>query len=99
MKRTLMVLTLLTVALVTYSQTAMPRTNTRQHAQRTRIADGRQDGELNNREASALRGEQRHIRRTERRAKADGNVTLRERAMLERKQDRASRHIRKAKSN
>lgn len=94
-----MVLGLLTVAVVTYSQTTTPRTNTRQRTQNARIADGRQDGELTNRETTALRAEQRHIRRTERRAKADGRVTLRERKMLEQKQDRASRHIRKAKNS
>lgn len=76
-----------------------PRVNTRQVAQQTRIAEGRATGELNRRETHALRTEQRHIRRSERRAKADGDVTVAERRRLDRKQDRASRHIRRAKTN
>jgi hypothetical protein len=46
-----------------------------------------------------LNKQQRHIRRSERRAKADGDVTVREKARLERKQDRASRNVRRAKNN
>lgn len=40
-----------------------------------------------------------HIRRSERRAKADGTVTVAEKRKLERKQDRANRNIRRAKNN
>jgi hypothetical protein len=76
-----------------------PRADTRQKAQRVRIAHGTANGELTRAERAALKRQQRHIRRTERRAKADGDVTLREKAMLERKQDRASRNIRRAKHN
>lgn len=84
---------------IAFSQERTPRVNTRQAAQQTRIAEGRATGELNRREAVALRTEQRHIRRSERRAKADGDVTMAERRRVERKQDRASRHIRRAKHN
>lgn len=82
-----------------FAQDRTPRTNARQAAQQTRIAEGKQSGELTRGETRALRTEQRHIRRSERRAKADGEVTVGERRRLERKQDRASRHIRRAKNN
>lgn len=87
------------VAISTYAQTQTPRANTRQKAQRVRIADGRQDGELTNKEAAGLNKQQRHIRRTERRTKADGEVTGAEKAKIERKQDRANRNIRRTKNN
>jgi hypothetical protein len=99
MKTLLLALSLLILSVVAHSQTSTPRASTRQQAQRTRIADGRQDGALTKRETTALRAEQRHIRRTERRAKADGTITRAERKMLEQKQDRASRHIHRAKTN
>lgn len=87
------------VAAGAFAQDRTPRVNTRQAAQQTRIAEGKQSGELTRGETKALRAEQRHIRRSERRAKADGDVTPGERRRLERKQDRANRHIRRAKHN
>ncbi len=65
----------------------------RQARQRARIHDGVESGQLTRREATRLRGEQRTIQRQERRARADGVVTPRERAQLNRHQTRASRHI------
>src|SRR5688500_18678668 len=47
----------------------------RQAAQRSRINQGVASGEVTRTEAAKLRSEQRRIRRTERRAKADGKVT------------------------
>lgn len=91
------VLSLLSAAL--YAQDATPRANVRQKAQRARIAEGRVDGDLTNAEAAALNKQQRHIRRTERRAKSDGTVTVAEKRKIERKQDRANRNIRRAKNN
>lgn len=81
------------------AQTQTPKVNARQKAQRMRIAEGRQDGELTTKEAAVLNQQQRNVRRAERRAKADGQVTLAERARIDRKQDRASRTIRRAKHN
>lgn len=80
-------------------QDRTPRANARQGAQRARIHEGRQSGELTNGEAAVLNAEQRHIRRSERRAKADGEVTAAERRRLDKKQNRANRHIRRAKHN
>lgn len=82
-----------------FAQERTPRVNGRQAAQRARIAEGRQSGELTNGEAALLNKQQRHIRRSERRAKADGDVTAIERMKLDRKQDRANRSIRRAKNN
>jgi hypothetical protein len=82
-----------------YAQDATPRANARQKAQRARIAEGRIDGDLTHAEAAALNRQQRHIRRTERRAKADGTVTVAEKRKINRKQNRASRNIRRAKNN
>ena len=86
-------------AAVAFAQERTPRVNTREAVQQTRIAQGHQSGELTRGETHALRTEQRHIRRSERRAKADGDVTVAERRRLDRKQDRANRHIRRAKNN
>lgn len=76
-----------------------PRADVRQANQNTRIQEGRTSGVLTRRESKMLRKEQRHIHRAERRTKADGDVTRAERRRLERKQDRANRHIYRAKNN
>lgn len=90
---------LMTLGVVVRAQDATPRANTREHAQRARIHEGRKDGELTNREAAALNSEQRRVKKSERRAKSDGVVSPGEKIRLEKKQDRASRHIRRAKNN
>ena len=72
-------------------------TDVRQHAQRARIRGGAASGELTRQETHRLRREQRHIRRTERRMKADGVVTPSENARLTRRQNRANRDIRRQK--
>lgn len=100
MKKIIVVTSLFTlINMAGFAQDRTQRADTRQSAQRVRIYDGRQDGELTNREASALNSQQRHIRRSERLAEADGVVTRSERRRLENKQDRASRNIRRAKHN
>lgn len=87
------------ITMIGFAQERTPRVNARQGAQQARIAQGQQSGELNRRETAGLRAEQRNIRRTERRAKADGNVTVVEKRRIEKKQNRANRHIRRAKHN
>ena len=84
---------------ISYGQESAQRVDARQTAQRTRIVDGRASGEVTNREAVVLRKQQKHIRRAERRANADGELSRRERRRLERKQDKASRTIRRARHN
>jgi len=77
--------------------TNTPVVDQRQQNQRARIATGVASGELTRQEAADARGDQRRIRRAERRAKADGTVTARESARLQRKQNRASRQLRRDK--
>lgn len=69
----------------------------RQKAQRHRIHDGVESGELTRREAVDARQDQHRIHRIERRAEADGIVTAAERAKLHRTQNKASREIRRNK--
>lgn len=97
-------ITLLTVmsfmfVIAANAQTATPKVDKRQEIQKERITNGVQNGELTRQETRMITSEQRHIRRVERRAEADGIVTGRERARLDRKQDRASRHIARTKHN
>ena len=78
---------------IIYAQTTA-LVDTRQQTQQTRIREGVASGEVTHRESKRLRAEQRHIRRAEQRAKADGKVSRHERARLHRKQRAASRDIR-----
>lgn len=83
--------------LTVVAQTDTHRVNARQKSQHVRVVEGRASGELTRSEARALKAEQRHIRRVEKRAKADGVVTKGEKAKLSRKQNKANRHIRRQK--
>jgi hypothetical protein len=99
MKREIILAIALLMAAFMAKAQEVTRTDARQATQHVRIAEGRVDGEITHRERTALKREQRRVRRTERRVESDGVVTRREGAVLERKQDRASRHIRRAKHN
>jgi len=99
MKHLIILIAAFALTTCAFAQNQTPRADAREAAQHTRIAQGRQSGELTRGETRALRMEQRNIRRTERRAKSDGEVTPREKRKLERKQDRANRDIRRAKHN
>ncbi|MBI1796017.1 MAG: hypothetical protein HY076_05035 [Candidatus Eisenbacteria bacterium] len=76
-----------------------PGIDRREVRQHERIAQGARSGELTRGEARRLRAGQRHVRRMERRAKADGVVTPRERARITRAQNHQSRTIRRLKHN
>lgn len=69
------------------------RVDRRQFRQQARIADGVRSGELTRPEARRLRAGERHVRRLERRADADGQVTGQEAARIENAQDRLSARI------
>lgn len=86
---------LLVVSVGVMAQTK--KVNVRQKTQQARIAEGRASGELTKKETRMLKAEQRHIRRSKKRAKSDGEVTPEEKVKLERKQNRANRHIRRQK--
>jgi hypothetical protein len=70
-----------------------PGYDARQQHQRTRIVNGAQNGELTMRETRRLAAGQVHLNRVERRAKADGVVTGRERAHLHHEANQQSRRI------
>ena len=74
-----------------------PRVDTREKIQKERIKEGVKSGELNKAETKRLVKNQRHIKRTESKAKADGVVTPAERAKLDRRQDKANKRIIKQK--
>ena len=76
-----------------------PRVDRREARQESRIRQGVRSGELTPGEAEHLHAGQRHVQRIERRAKADGVVTMRERARLGHSQNRQSRHIARLKHN
>jgi hypothetical protein len=67
--------------------------------QMRRIEEGRRSGQLNWREYRYLKREQAHIAADERRAKADGHLSLSERRRLNRELDQAGRDIRRLKHN
>ncbi len=90
---------LMLFSVISWAQETTPRADVRQGAQRARIREGRATGDLTNKEAAVLNSEQRHIRRSERRVKADGTVTAAESSRLARKQNSANRHIRRTKHN
>ncbi len=73
------------------------RVDRRQGQQRARIHEGVKSGELTHKEAAELRAGQRHVRRLERRAEKDGQVTADEAARIEKAQDRQSERIYKEK--
>lgn len=100
MKKLILIFSLsMLISFVSFGQERTPKVNGRQHVQHGRINQGKQNGEITHREAHLLRKEQKHIRMSERRAKADGDVSAKERRRLDRQQDRASRHIHRAKDN
>lgn len=74
-----------------------PTYDARQAQQRERIADGVENGELTARETRRLAAGQVHLNRVERRAKADGVVTARERARLHHEANQQSRRIHRQK--
>ena len=96
MKKIVVMMFLTVITVISYAQQT-PVVNQRQRNQQARIREGVVSGDLTRTETKRLRVEQRHIRRTERRVKADGTVTPTERRKLERKQNRASRDIRRQK--
>jgi hypothetical protein len=71
----------------------------RQGNQQMRIHQGVRSGSLTPREAVRLEREQFRIERMERRVRTDGTFTRRERARIHHRQNRASRHISRAKHN
>lgn len=79
--------------------TNTPVLDQRQENQEHRIEQGVESGALNPGEAARLEAQQNGVQRAEGRAKADGVVTGKERAVLHHRQDRASGTIARKKHN
>ncbi len=75
------------------------RHDRRQFKQKKRIANGVKSGELSKKESRKLIRGQRRINRTEKRFEADGELTAKEKIILEKKQDIQSKRIYKKKHN
>lgn len=76
-----------------------PRADKREDRQTDRVTNGIKSGELTPREAKRLLSQQKRIAKYEAKAKKDGVVSPKERAKLERMQDRASQDIFQLKHN
>jgi hypothetical protein len=70
-----------------------PGINRRQHRDQRRIHQGIRNGELTRREAARLEAQQARIRAAERRARADGHITPRDRYRINRRLNHANRNI------
>jgi hypothetical protein len=90
---------LLTATTLAAPQDRTPQINETQKNQQRRIFKGVGSGELTGKEFKRLEKEQRSINREKKAAKADGNVTNRERFEIKKDQAKASRHIFRAKHN
>ncbi|HXD43368.1 MAG TPA: hypothetical protein VN649_22575 [Ramlibacter sp.] len=77
--------------------TATPRIDRREARQQKRIDQGVASGQLTPRETARLEAQQGRIKAAEVQAKSDGVVTAKERANLTRRQNKASRDIRRNK--
>lgn len=90
-----------TVGLFTdaYAGARAGRADRRESRQGARIHQGVKSGELTAGEAHRLKKQQRRVKGAERRAGADGEISGKEKAHLERMQDRASKNIEAKKHN
>ncbi len=87
---------------ITLSSTALattPSVDKREQNQQQRIAQGVKSGQLTASETIQLAKGQKQLRQMERRAKADGIVTKKERARLHNKANKESAKIRHNKHN
>ena len=76
-----------------FAQTKTPVVTERQVNQQKRIKQGVKSDELTKREATRLEAQQAKIQAEKKAAKADGQVTPRERAKIQHDQNKASRRI------
>lgn len=81
------------------AQTATPGVTKNQVKAQKSIKQGVRTGELTRKETRDLQRQQRRIQRTKKRAKADGQVTTRERALIRARQQNAKRNIRIQKND
>ena len=81
------------------AQTNTPLVNKREKNQKQRIVRGVKSGNLTFKETGKLLKQQSEIRKAEKKAKSDGNVTLAERLRLQRKLNQSGRNIKNKKTN
>ncbi len=81
------------------AQNNTPLVDERENNQKHRIVNGVKSGDLNFKETAKLLKQQAEIRKFERKAKSDGNVTFGERFRLHRELNQASRNVRRKKNN
>jgi len=74
-----------------------PRVDKREANQEKRIENGKESGQLTNREAARLEAHEDKLKADEAAAKADGKVTKKERVKLNREANRNSKRIAKQK--
>jgi hypothetical protein len=87
------------IANVSAQTSSTPRTDGRQATQKARIKTGEASGQLSDKEARKLERGQKKVQRKENRAVRDGKVTSKERAGLEKAQDKQSAQITKEKND
>jgi hypothetical protein len=90
---------MVSIAGVAAAQSGARSVERRSARQELRIGQGVRAGQLTRRETVRLRQGQRHIRRMEMRARADGQIGPRERVRLHRALDRQSVRIWRLKHN
>lgn len=92
-----LLLAFVTVTSAGFAQTKTPRVTKRQERQQERIAQGVKSGELTAKETKHLEAREVKIQNDKKEAKSDGVVTAKERAKLNREENRSSRAIRRQK--
>jgi hypothetical protein len=97
-KRAILTLTLVVFGIVALMANT-PVVKKRQVKQSKRIVGGVHSGELTKTETLQLRQQQIHIQQVKNRAKADGVVTKKEKAIIHQKQNQANRNIYRKKHN
>ncbi len=92
-----LILAFVSVSTMSFAQTRTPRVTKRQERQQERIAQGVKSGELTAKETKHLEAREVKIQHDKKEAKSDGVVTAKERAKLNREENRSSRAIRRQK--
>lgn len=87
------------LTVTSFAATKDPKVNQRQDNQKSRISQGVKSGELTRAETAALTLNQAKIARDEHKAKADGQLTVKERIELNKDLNKSSERIYKAKHN
>ncbi len=99
MKTVLTAVVLAALSLPAFAQNTTPRIDQRQDKQERKIEQGVRSGALTPKETARLERGQARIREMERKALADGHVSRRERAAIDREQNKQDQLIARLKHN